>query len=323
MQNYYEILEVSQTAHTEEITKSYKRLALQCHPDIIPRNLRRDNPEISQESIDAAIRAGTERFQSLSVAYHILSDHEKRVRYDSGESTQDFQDSYAADPDFFDAFFKNIPLGAHIDIQSFQNVLQQINQKLDDTINKAAKNRRYRKISPVLQQLKADLKAAEPGNESLDSGATTTAAQLIPSMQIYEFLLDAEIAIQRAKATREPGTHRGLLLGTPILRELSLLGLAIWRFIIFVVLKIKNFFTQNRNPVFQQGLYHGLFKPPLTLTQYHLNALQEQMHSQAQVIAMQMSCIGGKGKSYSHFCFFVKSDNTYFGEEILHVSPTL
>ncbi len=62
--NYYEILGVSRYASVEEITKKYRKLALELHPD-------------HNRSPDA-----TERFKEISDAYEILSDAEKRQQYD-------------------------------------------------------------------------------------------------------------------------------------------------------------------------------------------------------------------------------------------------
>lgn len=63
--DYYEILGVSRTANDQEIKSSYRKLALQYHPDRNP-----DNPEAE------------ERFKECSEAYAILADAEKRARYD-------------------------------------------------------------------------------------------------------------------------------------------------------------------------------------------------------------------------------------------------
>lgn len=64
-ENYYSILEVSQSASIDEIKKSYRRLSLLCHPD---RN---------QNSSDS-----TFKFQKLNEAYEVLSDPDKKKEYD-------------------------------------------------------------------------------------------------------------------------------------------------------------------------------------------------------------------------------------------------
>ena len=64
MKNYYEILGVSKEATQEEIKKSYRKLSLKYHPD--------KNPE------------GEEMFKQISEAYGILSNPDKKTKYDSG-----------------------------------------------------------------------------------------------------------------------------------------------------------------------------------------------------------------------------------------------
>lgn len=63
--DYYEILGVSRDASADDIKKAYKKLALKYHPD---RN--KDNPE----AID--------KFKEAAEAYDILSNEEKKARYD-------------------------------------------------------------------------------------------------------------------------------------------------------------------------------------------------------------------------------------------------
>ncbi|RDW85290.1 hypothetical protein BP6252_02880 [Coleophoma cylindrospora] len=62
--DYYLVLEVVQTATPEQITRSYRRLALKLHPD---RNAKHD---------------ATEAFQLLARAYETLKDETKRRDYD-------------------------------------------------------------------------------------------------------------------------------------------------------------------------------------------------------------------------------------------------
>ena len=63
-EDYYAILELDRNATADEVKKSFRRLALQYHPD------RNDSPEAEA------------RFKSINEAYAVLSDQEKRKRYD-------------------------------------------------------------------------------------------------------------------------------------------------------------------------------------------------------------------------------------------------
>jgi curved DNA-binding protein len=62
--NYYDILGVPRSASAEDIRKAYRKLARKHHPDM------------SKEAGSA------EKFQKISEAYEVLSDEEKRKRYD-------------------------------------------------------------------------------------------------------------------------------------------------------------------------------------------------------------------------------------------------
>jgi DnaJ-class molecular chaperone len=68
VQTPYEVLGVKKDASADEIRKVYRRLAKQYHPDLNP-----GKPEAEA------------RFKAVSAAYDLLSDAEKRGRYDRGE----------------------------------------------------------------------------------------------------------------------------------------------------------------------------------------------------------------------------------------------
>ena len=67
-QTPYEVLGVKPDAGADEIRKVYRKLAKQFHPDLNP-----GKPEAE------------ESFKSISAAYDLLSDPDKRARYDRGE----------------------------------------------------------------------------------------------------------------------------------------------------------------------------------------------------------------------------------------------
>ncbi|HOA38022.1 MAG TPA: molecular chaperone DnaJ [Flavihumibacter sp.] len=63
--DYYEVLSVTKTANGEEIKKAYRKVAMQYHPDRNPGD-----------------KAAEDKFKEAAEAYEVLSDSDKRARYD-------------------------------------------------------------------------------------------------------------------------------------------------------------------------------------------------------------------------------------------------
>lgn len=99
----YEVLGVSRSASADEIKSAYRKLARKFHPDVNPNNTEAE-----------------EQFKEIGQAYGILSDPEKKARFDQFGVTEDQPGPGAGGGDFFggggfgdifDAFFGGASTG--------------------------------------------------------------------------------------------------------------------------------------------------------------------------------------------------------------------
>ncbi|MFY9411892.1 MAG: molecular chaperone DnaJ [Dethiobacteria bacterium] len=94
--DYYEVLGIERTASSEEIKKAYRKLAREYHPDF-----NKDDPH-------AAVK-----FKEINEAYEVLSDPQKRERYDylghkadyGGAGADDGFSGFGAFESIFEDFF--------------------------------------------------------------------------------------------------------------------------------------------------------------------------------------------------------------------------
>ena len=63
--DYYEVLGVDKSASAEEIKKAYRKMAIKYHPDKNPGD-----------------KEAEEKFKEAAEAYSVLSDADKKARYD-------------------------------------------------------------------------------------------------------------------------------------------------------------------------------------------------------------------------------------------------
>ncbi len=63
--DYYEVMGISKDASDDEIKKAYRKLAKKYHPDLNPGD-----------------KTAEQHFKEVNEAYEVLSDKEKKARYD-------------------------------------------------------------------------------------------------------------------------------------------------------------------------------------------------------------------------------------------------
>ncbi len=82
--DYYQILGVERSASADDVRKAYRKLAMQFHPDRNPGN-----------------KQAEEKFKEINEAYQVLSDPQKRARYDQlGSAYSNWQQRGGAPNDF-------------------------------------------------------------------------------------------------------------------------------------------------------------------------------------------------------------------------------
>ena len=83
--DYYKVLGVEKTATEKEIKQAFRRLARQHHPDVNPNDPKAE-----------------ERFKEINEAYEVLSDPEKRRKYDQLGADWNRYHQRGGDPSVFD-----------------------------------------------------------------------------------------------------------------------------------------------------------------------------------------------------------------------------
>ena len=93
-QDYYEILGVPRGADEKEIKSAYRKLARKWHPDLHPGKKKKE---------------AEEKFKQINEAHEVLSDPEKRARYDRLGSNWQAGQNFEPPPDLEDLRFYTYP----------------------------------------------------------------------------------------------------------------------------------------------------------------------------------------------------------------------
>ncbi|MCG8448687.1 MAG: molecular chaperone DnaJ [Pirellulales bacterium] len=142
--DYYEVLEVERTASQTEIATSYRKLAIQYHPDKNPGD-------------DEAIA----RFKEASEAFEVLNDPEKRARYDrhghagvngqSGAGFADVEDIFSAFSDIFGDLFGGGGRGRRRRARKGRDVRCDVSLTLQEAARGVRKTVEFQRHEPCLK----------------------------------------------------------------------------------------------------------------------------------------------------------------------------
>jgi len=193
-ESLYLALEVDKKATPEEIRKSYRKLALRCHPDKNPGD-----------------EEAKEKFQLLQKVISILGDVEKRALYDQTGCTED--DALSGDAaeslkEFFRSMFKKV---TDADIEEFE-----ANYRGSDSEKKDLKDL-YKKFKGNMDRLFCSMICSE---EKLDSHRfkdvideaiaegelKTTKAYQKWAKKVSETKAPTDPLVKRGKKKKQPGT---------------------------------------------------------------------------------------------------------------------
>lgn len=137
--DYYEILGVSREASPEEIKAAYRKLALKYHPDRNPNN-----------------KEAEEKFKEAAAAYEVLSDPDKRKRYDQ----------------FGAAGFEGAGMGAGPQNMSMDDIFEHFGDIFGDLFGMGGARQQRRSTGPIAkrghdlyQELSITLKDAFTGTK--------------------------------------------------------------------------------------------------------------------------------------------------------------
>lgn len=135
--DYYETLGVDRGANDEEIRRAFRRKAMEYHPD------RNKTP------------GAEDKFKEINEAYQVLSDQEKRTRYDrfghagvnGGERGFDGFDPFGGFGDIFDTFFGGGGRTAN-QPRSGEDISQRVNLTFEEAVFGCDKDVEINRVEP-------------------------------------------------------------------------------------------------------------------------------------------------------------------------------
>ena len=123
--DYYETLGVDRSANDEQIRRAFRRKAMEFHPD------RNKTP------------GAEDKFKEINEAYQVLSDQEKRSRYDrfghagvngNGDRPFDGFDPFGGFGDIFDTFFGGGATARPTRPRAGEDIAQRVNLSFEEAV---------------------------------------------------------------------------------------------------------------------------------------------------------------------------------------------
>src|SRR5215212_9565115 len=161
--DYYEVLGVERTATAEEVKRSYRKLAVQFHPD--------KNPD------DAGAE---EKFKELGEAYDVLMDPDKRAAYDRFGHAAFSQGTSFRGGGIFETFFGG---GAATEDGRGSDLRYDMQITLEEAAFGAEKEIEVRKLDTCG---KCEGSGAEPGSRTINCPTCAGRGQVISSRGFFQ-----------------------------------------------------------------------------------------------------------------------------------------
>lgn len=190
MKNYYSILGVTPNASEADIKSAYRNLARKYHPDI--------NPD------------GAEKFKDISEAYETLSDHKKKIQYDTINGFFKSEPQYTSSKKAKEEYKKTTSNSE--DKKQKKTKKSNFSKKINDIFEEISKNKKQKpqKGEDICEEVTISIKEAIEGTKRI---INVVHASSCPHCRGHKFINGSECP--KCSGTGEKYDHRKISVKIP------------------------------------------------------------------------------------------------------------